>query len=368
MAESPARGGLFLSRNRLLIFAALLIAFVAVQWQWPRLFGPTPPEVTDTLIWYPTLGKQNPDGSWRIRLRGRAVEVPESADAAAVRALRARVPPAALAEGGRLGTFRLREMAARGLPQRQIVIRFGLRHFRVGDTDDTGAITGAVDVPSELIGDGRTWRFQTLLRKDDARKISGVVHLLKEQGWSVLSCIDQTIRISAGSPEERTRRAWQDPHEAVPGMAKAFRGWERTPKARFHYFADRPWATFAETRDFLFASRFPAGSVHLRPSAEPDLPLIRSRPAEARAQKFSDVIARFPQRGFVLVGSAVENDLETFAILAKKHPQQIRHIFLRTAKGAAPLPKNRVAAASAGLPEPLNFRFFTTPDTLPALR
>ena len=56
-------------------------------------------------------------------------------------------------------------------------------------------------------------------------------------------------------------------------------------------------------------------------------------PEKYKPAVIEPLLKMFPQRTFVLVGDSGERDPEIYAALAREHPQQIRHIFIRDVTG-----------------------------------
>jgi len=84
-------------------------------------------------------------------------------------------------------------------------------------------------------------RFEAVTRKEDARVFPGRVLLIDRTGLSVISDIDDTIKISEVADRKALlRNTFLRGFEAVAGMPKLYRSWAKAG-ARFHYVSASPW-------------------------------------------------------------------------------------------------------------------------------
>jgi hypothetical protein len=78
------------------------------------------------------------------------------------------------------------------------------------------------------------------------------IHFLEDQGLSVISDIDDTIRIS--NVRDRAallRGTFVEPFRPVPGMADAYRRWAASSGAQFHYVSATPWQLYVPLAGFI---------------------------------------------------------------------------------------------------------------------
>jgi phosphatidate phosphatase APP1 len=92
-----------------------------------------------------------------------------------------------------------------------------------------------------LSASNRCLAVAALLEANDSRRFIGTIHVLSNSGVSVISDIDDTIKVS----EVRNREAlllntFCRPFKAVEGMAELYRTWH-TNGAQFHYLSASPW-------------------------------------------------------------------------------------------------------------------------------
>lgn len=203
--------------------------------------------------------------------------------------------------------------------------------------------------------------------------------LIPPQGLSVVSDLDDTLKVSeVGSRSRVLRRTFVEPFEAVPGMAALCQRLSAAGAA-FHYVSLSPWQLTGPLQEFFAEQRFPAGALELQHFRLQDgdfADLI----GDSRAKKLAvlePLLARWPQRRFVLIGDSGQADPEVYGELARRRPEQIAAIWIRRtpqmagakepgtgASGdAVALESARYAAAFASVP-PERWRLFDDPATL----
>ena len=174
-------------------------------------------------------------------------------------------------------------------------------------------------------------------RARDGRRFRAVVQLVPPTGVTVVSDVDDTIKVTEvlGGKRRILERTFLEPFEAVSGMAARYRDWRDDGGAVFHYVSASPWHLYPELSRFMSAGKFPTGTLHLRQFRVKDerrWNLLRS-PRRHKLREISTLLSRYPQRRFVLVGDTGESDPEIYGELARAHPKQIAAIVLRRLPG-----------------------------------
>jgi len=166
----------------------------------------------------------------------------------------------------------------------------------------------------------------------DARRFVGEVFLLENTGVSVISDIDDTIKISA----VRDRRAllsntFLRAFQPVPGMAQFYQALAASQPAAFHYVAASPWQLYPALAAGVGSSGFPPGTFHLKAFRWKDRSFrsLFSDPAAYKLAVLEPLLRRFPNRRFVLIGDSGEGDPEIYANLARRCPAQVQRIYIR---------------------------------------
>ena len=162
------------------------------------------------------------------------------------------------------------------------------------------------------------------------------IHFLEEQGVSIISDLDDTIKVSEVPDRSALlKNTFCRPFQPVEGMAGVYRGWERLLGARFHYVTASPWQLYVPLADFARTNGFPAGSWHMKEFRVKDRSVLElfASPERYKPGVIEPLLRRFPKRQFVLVGDSGEKDPEIYGTLARKHPSQVHHIFIRDVTG-----------------------------------
>lgn len=200
--------------------------------------------------------------------------------------------------------------------------------------------------------EGGWLRFELLLPEGDARRFAGAVQLIPPEGLSVISDVDDTIKVS----EVRDRRAllrntFLKEYAAAPGMSAAYR-LHAAAGAVFHYVSASPWQLFEPLEEFRQGAEFPRGSFHMKLFRAKDASALNllASPDELKIAAIEPLLAAWPRRRFVLVGDSGERDPEIYGALARKFPRQITRISIRDVTGE-PADAPRYGEAFRDLPE-----------------
>ncbi|MCB1599893.1 MAG: DUF2183 domain-containing protein [Xanthomonadales bacterium] len=190
----------------------------------------------------------------------------------------------------------------------------------------------------EGLNDGDWIEFSVVMPADDARQLGGRALWLAREGLSVISDIDDTIKVSqVGNRKQMLLNTFVHEFAAVPGMAAQYQWLAQESGARFHYVSSSPIQLYTPLAQFLDDQGFPRGSVHLRESTSftsviPRKGASRSHKLAAIGQLFAD----FPERRFLLIGDSGESDPEIYGDVAREHAAQVVGIRIRNVSDEGP--------------------------------
>lgn len=222
---------------------------------------------------------------------------------------------------------------------KRIAVRLGDEVYALPDSQENGHFQGMLRVPGRSVSrpttrpsTGADWvRFEAVLPQGDGRSFGGAVLLMEPRGLSVVSDIDDTIRVSQVL-DHRTalQRAFLRPFEAVEGMAAVYRHWAKAG-ATFHWVSDSPWQLYPPLKGFMAREGFPDGTFALKPVRLKDSSFFNlfDEPAETKPPKIEPLLKTFPQRRFIFVGDSGQKDPEIYGDLARRYPEQVIGIFIR---------------------------------------
>jgi phosphatidate phosphatase APP1 len=173
--------------------------------------------------------------------------------------------------------------------------------------------------------------YHARLPKGDARNIEGRVLLLPERGISVVSDIDDTIKISEVLDRKKLLlNTFAKPFLAVPGTAERYREIAKQPGSAFHYVSGSPHHLYPALQQFLRDANFPDGTLHLR-DMNWRQELFR-RDDASKLHKLAvirQLMRDFPKRSFIFFGDSGEHDPEIYGQLAREFPEQVKEIHIR---------------------------------------
>ena len=256
------------------------------------------------------------------------------------------------------------------------------RTYDAGQTDRTGHFHALLELDDAQVHeatqragpDGRWIAYEGLVAdgdEPDARPTAGGrVHLVDAAGLSVISDIDDTVKISnVADRRELLKNTLLREFVAVPGMPEAFSRWQATGAA-FHYVSASPWQLSDCLCGFLGAAGLPAGSMHLKLFRLKDTTPLGRLTARKRSKRraIEQIMGDFPGRRFTLVGDSGERDPEVYAAVARRRPEQVAGVFIRRVpdRAAASHVSLRFDKLARRLP-PGMLATFTTADELGGL-
>jgi phosphoserine phosphatase len=220
---------------------------------------------------------------------------------------------------------------------KQLSIRLGDGLMRTSPpTGADGHFNFEVSVPrggaERLAKDG--WlTFSTIAA--DGRQFRGRAQLIQPHGVTVLSDVDDTIKISAVQDRlELLRNTFAREPKATAGAAAAFRAW-RSRGAKVHFLSGSPWHLYPLFDELLASKDFPAASFDLRQYRIKNITQLYHL-ADTVAFKTAVIkrlLKQFPQRSFVMIGDSGQHDPEIYAAAARAHPQQVIGVFIRKVNG-----------------------------------
>ena len=176
-------------------------------------------------------------------------------------------------------------------------------------------------------------RYQAVTEDHDERRFEGVSHLIPSEGWSIISDIDDTVKITGvGNKKALLRSTFMEEFKQVPGMASLYQSWASDLDAKFHFVSSSPWQLWLELESFLTnTAGFPQATYHLKPIRLKDRTLLNlwKCPLETKIAVIESILDGFPQRKFLLVGDTGEKDPEVYGDIARRYPDQIYGIYVR---------------------------------------
>ncbi|ODV85535.1 hypothetical protein CANARDRAFT_198518 [[Candida] arabinofermentans NRRL YB-2248] len=163
-------------------------------------------------------------------------------------------------------------------------------------------------------------------------------NIILPYGVSVITDIDDTVRITGVLAEKRElfRNVFgRDFSECeVPRLSKWLQILSQEFKCSIHYVSNSPWQIYNIVLGFLNHVGLPIDSIHLRQYSGNLIASFTQPSAERKKGSLVKILKDFPNRKFILIGDAGEQDLEAYLSLAESFPNQILAIYIRALTGA----------------------------------
>ena len=250
-----------------------------------------------------------------------------------------------------------------------LVVRLAGQDVTLPQSAENGHISSVLQFPSDLvdaISDGGYIRFHAVTPADENRRFTAEVKLISPGGVSIISDIDDTVKVSHVTERKRLlEQTFFKPFEAVPGMAALYRELAANG-ASLHFVSSSPWQLYQPLREFIDAAGFPWATLDLKPVRFRDETLfdLFAMGTETKPAQIVPLLERYPGRRFILIGDSGEQDPEVYGDIARRYPQAIQRILIRRLDDAG-RDDARYIGAFADVP-PGKWQLFDHPGQLSA--
>jgi phosphatidate phosphatase APP1 len=317
----------------------------------------------ERIVFYPSVAQRVPGETnlWRAQIRGRIFE-PESRSLLVSvfrEAIEVKTDDLTAAETA-LFNERARLFLVDHERGKKIYVRLGTNEIYVGESAVDGRFGAEVFLRAAVLA--QPISFTAALRAGDARVFAGEIFLLEEVGVSVISDIDDTIKITEVRDKAATlRNTFLREFQPAPGMAGFYQAFVRSPltpslspsdgervaggrergypdnlptptaNVTFHYISASPWQLYEPLAAFVASNGFPAGAFELKEFRWKNRTFFSlfADPVEYKTGLIEPLLKQFPRRQFIMIGDSGERDPEIYGALARKYPQQVVGIYIR---------------------------------------
>ncbi len=340
---------------------------------WPLAFC-GPGGFTDMIAFFPTYARRiDPTDGWRVTVRG-MVSRPLPDPSRRRRVARAVVKRLLKLEDSQLESAIFQARSEAFLLQRiagqAVRIRLGGQAIDLGQSDRVGHFEASFDLDDATVaglavatpaGDRLPYASDVTAGDEPAASIDGQVQLVANAGVSIISDIDDTVKVTnVANRRELLANTLLREFKAIPDMVRLYQDWS-AQGAAFHYVSASPWQLTASLRQFFQAVGLPDGSMHLKLFRLKDsTPLGRIRSRQSKRAAIIQILDHFPQRRFILVGDSGERDPEVYAAVVRQRPDQILAVAIRQVASRRPQPKVEAGLEKlARVLRPEQLRIFT---------
>ncbi len=228
---------------------------------------------------------------------------------------------------------------------KKVIVKLGEKLYLMPSSEANGHFTTILEIRAEELSPDEHGliRYEafslnkTAAQHNNMRTFSGESLLLSPHGHSVISDIDDTVKTSHVTDRKNLLNyTFLKDFEAVDNMADLYRSWEENGTS-FHYVSSCPWQLYLPLNDFLDNNRFPWATVTLKSIRFKDKSLsnLFKKGSKTKPPEIEVILKSYPQRTFTLVGDSGEQDAEVYAGIYKKHPNQIKKIYIRNISSVA---------------------------------
>ncbi|KAK7919914.1 hypothetical protein PG985_007936 [Apiospora marii] len=163
------------------------------------------------------------------------------------------------------------------------------------------------------------------------------------EGWSVISDIDDTIKITMTSdPIGILKSTFTDTPQPCPGMPELYQNIASLigPAAPFFYLSASPYNLYPFLRDFR-QKYYPHGTIVLRDSSWMSIPGLLSSITLGTEQYKTDRMKKIhewlPKRKMICIGDSTQADPESYGNIYRKFPGWVKLILIRKVTDIAAL-------------------------------
>ena len=235
-------------------------------------------------------------------------------------------------------TRRINLMIADNERARRIVISIAGKTFVLPESAANGHFASTITLSASTVEEFRsnaTLRYSAVVDSSIDSRFDGEVLLIEPAGMSIISDIDDTVKISnINDRRGLLENTFLLDFTAVPGMAALYEQWSEQD-ASFHFVSSSPWQLYAPLDEFLAASGFPVATLTLKAVRFRDTTLfdLFKKGTETKPAAIENILETYRGRRFILVGDSGEHDPEVYATLLRKFPDQILKVYIRNVSG-----------------------------------
>ncbi len=193
-------------------------------------------------------------------------------------------------------------------------------------------------------------------------KFTGQAQLIPETGLSVISDVDDTIKISEVLDKKvLIKNTFVKPYQVTEGFSEYYKELEKKG-AYFHYVSASPWQLQPSLKPFM-DEHYPQGTIALRNFRLTDSSLLKflQSSKEYKIEQIKNIIQRYPKHQFILIGDSGEHDPEVYADIYLQFPKNIQAIKIRAVEGSD-LTEKRFSETFKAIPKAL-WEVFAKPSS-----
>ncbi len=217
---------------------------------------------------------------------------------------------------------------------KKLVVRIAGQDITLPESAENGKTFTLLKLPAESVkafsNQGRL-EFFAVLVDSDKREFRGQVKLLPRNGISVISDIDDTIKISNVTDHKRLLdNSLLKDFEAVPEMPELYQRLDEQG-VTIHYVSSSPWQLYDPLNKFISSAGFPWATLDLKDVRFRDETLLNlfKKGTETKPAQIEPILQQHAERQFILIGDSGEQDPEVYGDITRRYPARIQRILIR---------------------------------------
>ena len=222
---------------------------------------------------------------------------------------------------------------------KRLVVRIAEQNIILPKTLPNGQTQIDVLLPGALLAGKNKVSFDLVVDEEESRSYQGNAWLIPPRGFSVISDIDDTVKVTEVSDKRALlSNTFFNDFTATDGMPALYQQWSRVANDNgsniaFHYVSSSPWYLYQPLVDFFQEYELPYSSLSLKAFRFRDQTLFElfKKGTETKPAAIIPLLQRYPQRQFVLVGDSGEQDPEVYAEIYQQFPERIKAVYIRNA-------------------------------------
>lgn len=223
---------------------------------------------------------------------------------------------------------------------KKLVIRLAGQDFTLPESEENGHIAGTLRLPAERVNAIANHQgyihFFAVTQAGDERRFEGDIRLISRSGISLISDIDDTIKISNVTDHKQLfANTFFKDFKAVPGMPGLYQQLADHNVA-IHFVSSSPWQLYRPLQEFARDAGFPWATMNLKAVRFRDKTLLNlfKKGTDTKPAQIEPILQHYPHRQFILIGDSGEEDPEVYGDIARRYPSQICRVLIRNIDGS----------------------------------
>ena len=163
------------------------------------------------------------------------------------------------------------------------------------------------------------------------RVFAGESLLLRSKGISVISDIDDTIKITEVKDHKKLlNNTFLKAFSVVPSISSKYQEWH-DQNVSIHFVSSSPWQLYSPLSEFMAREGFPWATLSLKTVRFKDSSLfdLFKKGTATKPLQIEPILRAYPKRQFILIGDSGEQDPEVYADIYQRFKPQIKQIYIR---------------------------------------